>query len=167
MLFIGNLLRMTTSINQYFSPTMQLLATRSYTSHMAISGDNSQSEWNYEVKQARQQNVRSASNILFWCRAEISCYVAKKWFALHAYKVEGGVKIAICKCKATKYLNLPKVAKVSHTQNYSIKSQKVSWMKTSICRMEPSKTNQTRWGWHHNTFHHPYILCHFANYVLC
>ena len=28
----------------------------------------------------------------------------------------------------------------------------------------PSKTNQTRWGWHHNTFHHPYIMCHFANY---
>ena len=31
--------------------------------------------------------------------------------------------------------------------------------------MEPSKTNQTRWGLHHNTFHHPYILCHFANYA--
>jgi len=40
-------------------------------------------------------------------------------------------------------------------------------MKTSTCRDKPSKTNQTRWEWHHDTFHHPYILCHFANNALC
>ena len=34
--------------------------------------------------------------------------------------------------------------------------------------IEPSKTNQTRWEWHHNTFTtFLYILCHFSNYVLC
>ena len=32
-------------------------------------------------------------------------------------------------------------------------------MKTSAVGMEPSKVNQTRLS------HHPYILCHFANYT--
>ena len=32
--------------------------------------------------------------------------------------------------------------------------------------MEPSKTSQTRWNDTTTHLHHPYILCHFANYAL-
>ena len=38
-------------------------------------------------------------------------------------------------------------------------TKKFSQWKQAHVGMEPSKTNQTRWEWHHNTFHHPYILC--------
>ena len=57
------------------------------------------------------------------------------------------------------------------------KSQKFLQMEQVHVGMEPSKTSQTEWEQHYNTgwglrtrlthLHHPYILCYFANYVLC
>ena len=38
---------------------------------------------------------------------------------------------------------------------------KVFWKQAHV-GMEPSKTNQTRWEWHHNNSHRPYILRHFT-----
>ena len=35
----------------------------------------------------------------------------------------------------------------------------------SACRDGTLKNSQTGWKWHHNTSHHPYILCRFANYA--
>ena len=45
------------------------------------------------------------------------------------------------------------------------KSKGFSEWKQAHVGIEPSKTNQTRWKWHHNTFIPSYILCHFAKYA--
>ena len=54
---------------------------------------------------------------------------------------------------------------VPKQQCNSNKSQKFSEWKHSHVGMEPSKTNQTRWGWHHNTFTPSLHLVPFANYA--
>ena len=46
-----------------------------------------------------------------------------------------------------------------------LKSQKFSEWKQAHERMEPSKTNQTRWEWHHNILSTIPRSC--ANYALC
>ena len=40
-------------------------------------------------------------------------------------------------------------------------------MKTSACRDGTLKNQPNKMGTTPQHSHHPYILCHFANYVLC
>ena len=44
------------------------------------------------------------------------------------------------------------ISKQQYKKSNRNKSQKVFWMKTGVCRDIPSKINQTRWKWYHNTF---------------